>query len=67
MISLGYIHGGRPVARLSLSLAIVAVVVITMKALWTPVAVAVASVWMVGSSVAIAWLGQGEGSQRENL
>ena len=54
------------IAWLSLSLAIVAMV-IAMKTLWTPVGVAVASVWMVGSSVAIAWLGEGEGSQRENL
>ena len=52
------------VARLSLSLAIV---VIAMKALWTPVGVAVASVWMVGGSIAIARLGEGHSGQRENL
>merc|ERR1711981_1129956 len=68
MVSLGNMHRG--VARislsLSLSLAIVASVVITMKTLWTPVGVAVASVWMEGSSITIAWLGEGEGGQREN-
>ena len=55
------------IAWLSLSLAIVAAVVIAMKTLWAPVSVAVASVRMVSSSVAIAGLGEGEGGQRENL
>ena len=55
------------VAWLRLSLAVVAAVVIAMKTLWAPVSVAVASVRMVSSSVAIAGLGEGEGGQRENL
>ena len=71
MVSLGNKHRGVARLRLSLSLAIVSAivsrVVITMKTLRTPVGVAVASVWMEGSSVAIARLGEGEGGQRENL
>ena len=62
--------GGRmiAVARLSLSLSLsLAIVAETMQALRTPVAVAAASVWMIGSSIAIARLSEGHGGQRENL